>query len=377
MNIEQTKHTLLYFPPRKSIMLLGNHGLGKSSVVAQTAAQASILFNKPFAFIDFRLAQCEVGDLIGMMRHVDETEIVRSVFVNGVKTEEKVLTHNVTIHDVADWFPTDPNSCGFLFLDELFLAPRDLQNAIMELALDYRFHFQELPIGWRVISASNDDLDIYPGTLPSPAMMDRWFKIDFKPTIQEVLTHLEEKKVHPIVLSYMNKMPDSIMPKPMVDKVTPTPRSWESLSETIQYMISLDKDPLSNPEYMVFLAKGYIGDETAISFADYVKNHLKVYSAETILNKYSIEIETDIKAMEVPELGYYTNRLVAYAKSNKLSEKQKKNLFSYLKAIPKEVAIGFWTQFSKECRAQANDFYSNKEVETYIYGMLNKHIAVG
>lgn len=377
MNIEQTKQTLLYFPPRKSIMLLSNHGMGKSSVIAQTAAQASILFNKPFGFIDFRLAQCEVGDLIGMMRHVDEFEIIRSVFKNGIKTEEKTLAQNVTIHDVADWFPTDPQSCGFLFLDELFLAPRDLQNAIMELALDYRFHFQELPLGWRVVSASNDNLDIYPGTLPSPAMMDRWFKVHFKPTVQEVLSYFEKKEVLPIIISYLHKFTDTLMPNPIIDKVTPTPRSWESLSDVIKYMTSLDKDPLKDPEYTIFLAAGYLGDETAISFADYVKNNLKVYSADTILNKYSADIEADIKTMEVPELSYYTDRIVSFAKSNDLTKKQRDNLFKYLKTIPKEVAIGFWSQFSKECRTQAVKFYENKEVESYIHGMLNRNIAVG
>jgi 5-methylthioribose kinase len=81
--------------------------------------------------------------------------------------------------------------------------------------------------------------------------------------------------------------------------------------------------------------------------------------------------------MEVPELAYYTDRIVSFAKSNELTKKQRDNLFKYLKAIPKEVAIGFWNQFSKECRTQAVKFYENKEVESYIYGMLNRNLAVG
>jgi hypothetical protein len=64
MNVQQTIRTLLGLPPRISILLESNHGLGKSSVVAQAAAILSQRTGKPFGFIDFRLAQCEVGDLV-------------------------------------------------------------------------------------------------------------------------------------------------------------------------------------------------------------------------------------------------------------------------------------------------------------------------
>ena len=58
MNVEQTVHTLKYLPPRKSVLIESDHGLGKSQVVAQTAQEMSRLLQKPFGFIDFRLAQC-------------------------------------------------------------------------------------------------------------------------------------------------------------------------------------------------------------------------------------------------------------------------------------------------------------------------------
>lgn len=147
MDTVNTKRTLMSLPPRRSVLLESDHGLGKSSVVAQAAALKSKILKKPFHLIDFRLAQCEVADLIGMMYNVPKTTLKRVVFEDGKKTEVSETVENVTLHALAEWFPTDPDSCGFLFLDELFRAPRDLQNAVMELALDYRYHFKELPLG--------------------------------------------------------------------------------------------------------------------------------------------------------------------------------------------------------------------------------------
>lgn len=56
MNVEQTKHTLMWMPPRKSVLIESDHGIGKSEVVAQTAAEMSRILKKPFGYIDFRLS---------------------------------------------------------------------------------------------------------------------------------------------------------------------------------------------------------------------------------------------------------------------------------------------------------------------------------
>ena len=112
MNVQQTVRTLLGLPPKTSILLESNHGIGKSSVVAQAAAIMSQRLNKPFGFIDFRLAQCEIGDLIGMQRHAPQAEVTTSVFRNGVRTDEVRQAVNVTVHDLAEWFPTDPDKNG-------------------------------------------------------------------------------------------------------------------------------------------------------------------------------------------------------------------------------------------------------------------------
>lgn len=385
MNVKQTIRTLIGLPSRVSILLESNHGLGKSSVVAQAAAEMSKRLKKPFGFIDFRLAQCEVGDLIGMMRHVPQAEVSYSAFVDGHKEEIKRTVVNATVHDLAEWFPTEQDSCGFLFLDELARAPRDVQNAVLELALDYRFHFHELPVGWRVVSANNDDMDVYSGTQLDPALYDRFLKIKFKPTVPEWMEYAEKEGVHRAILAYISKFNADLGLdiKPEPGKITPTPRSWCKLSACIKYMAENGDDPFKDLDYLTLLAKGWVGDCCAVNFVDYIRKNYRVYNAEDILNKFTNEMEGEFKAMPVTEVAFYSKEITDFVKKSGklLTKKQCENLFRWCSAIPKESAAGFWSLFSSECRDAATAWYKfetvvdgkkSMPVQDYIFKLLSK-----
>ena len=379
MNVAYTLRTLMGLPPRKSILLESDHGLGKSSVVRQAAALLSKKLGKPFSLIDFRLAQCEVGDLIGMPKSLASTEVSRMMYVDGKLEIKQVIAENVTVHDLAEWFPTDPYSFGFLFLDELFRAPRDLQNAVLELALDYRYHFKELPLGWRVVSASNDNMDVYAGNAPDPALYDRFLKIKFKPTHPEWMTYAEELQVHKAILKYLSKFPRDLgldrEGKIEAGKIIQSPRSWIFLSDCIKYMVENGDDVIKDLDYLTYLSKGYIGDTTSLAFIDYVRTNYKVYNAEDILNKYTDAMDEDFSTMLVTEVAFYQTELVTYIKKSgkPLNKKQGENLFRWYKKIPKEGASGFWSTFSLECREAAAKWYKECDgVQDYTYGFLSK-----
>ena len=388
MNVKDTIRTLMGLPPRISVLLESDHGLGKSSVVAQVAAQLSKVTKKTFGFIDFRLAQCEVGDLIGMMRHVPAGEINVSVYKDGVRKEETRKIVNATIHDLAEWFPTDPDSCGILFLDELPRAPRDVQNAVLELALDYRFHFHELPVGWRVVSAANANMDVYSGTQLDPALYDRFLKVQFKPTFDEWFAYAEKEDVHRAILTYLTKFTADLGldSQPEAGKITPTPRSWCKLSTCIKYMVEKGDDVMRDHNYLTLLAKGYIGD-IAVNFVDYIKKNYKVYNAEDILNKFTKEIQDDFKSMLVTEIAFYTKEICDYVvKQDKvLTKKQGENLYKFITSIDKEAASGFWSSFSSQCSKAAPAWYKQDMeidgkkghlVQDYISGFLSKKEAL-
>jgi len=382
MNVLQTKRTLRNIPWKRAVLLLGGHGKGKSEVVFQVAAEKSRLLKKSFQVIDFRLAQCEVGDLIGMMKSAENGEVRRQVFNDGVLTEEKVLAHgNITIHDLAEWFPTEPDSCGFLFLDELFRAPRDLQNAVMELSLDYRYHFKSLPQGWRVISASNDDMDKYSGTFPDPALFDRFLKIKFDPSIPEWVEYAESVDVHKAILQYVSKFHTDLDTPEQIElgKIYPSRRAWVHFSEWIKEFANNGDDLLGDLDYLTKLAIGYVGESVAINFVEYVRKNYKVHSAEDILNKMTKEMEDEFKASLVTDVTFYSKEIVNYIKKEKvkLSKKQGDNLAKFFKAIPKEAAAGFWSLFTSECREEATRWYkADSTVQAHTMGLIFKAEAM-
>ena len=136
MDIKQVKRTLMGLPPRHSVLLEGRHGLGKSQVVAQTAAAMSAKLGIPFGFIDIRLGQYEVGDLIGIPRARDTFTVTNKVFKNGSLESQEVIAQHVTVHDLPLWFPRNPDSYGYMFFDELNRGSRDTQQWAMAL-LEY------------------------------------------------------------------------------------------------------------------------------------------------------------------------------------------------------------------------------------------------
>jgi MoxR-like ATPase len=380
MNVEMTLRTLLGLPPRKSVLLESDHGLGKSSVVRKAAALMSQKLNKPFGLIDFRLAQCEVGDLIGMPRSLEIADVTQMMYVDGIAGSRIVKAQNVTVHDMAEWFPTDPDSCGFLFLDELFRAPKDVQNCILELALDYRYHFKELPIGWRVVSASNDNMDVYSGNAPDPALYDRFLKIKFKPTHPEWMKFArEDAQCHPAILKYLGKFTKDLglarEGKIEAGKIVESPRAWIQLSDCIKYMTDNGDDILKDLDYLTYLSKGYIGDTISLNFVEWIKTNYKIYNAEDILNKYTEEMHKEFGEMVVTDLAFYQTELTQYIKKvNKpLTKKQCENLFKWYQTIPKESASGFWSIFSAECRDIAAKWYKETPgCQDYTYGFLSK-----
>lgn len=377
MDIKTTIRTLMHIPPRKSVMLLGNHGLGKSSMIYLVARLLSQLRNKPYWIIDFRLAQLEPGDLVGMMRHVAEGLVTRQMFVNGVLENREVRQFNYTQHDLADWFPTDPDSCGFLFLDELFKAPRDVQNAVLELSLDYKFHFKELPMGWNVVSANNDDMSVYSGAFAEPALFDRWLKIYFKPTPDEWLTYAKNEKAHKAVIEYIQGNPrDLMLDRYTVGEIGPSPRSWMHLSDWMLFLAEQGDDPLKDLGYLQNLAAGYLGTSLANSFTVWVQSKFTIFTAEDIIENFPDQFTVELAKMDTTEMDFYTVKLLDYFEDKKitsLNRKQIENLHKYMKALPREVQASFWSKFTSKNRKLAANWYKDPAVMETVMSMLEKN----
>lgn len=379
MNVKQTIDALMNFPIEIAILLSGNHGIGKSQVVAQAAGNLGI------PCIDFRLSQNEVGDLKGMPFNING----RTVFAppeffplreaDAVQLKDMLgLAEDISLGRYGDR--------GILFLDEINRANREVQQAAFELVLDRRLNLRSLPDGWRVVAAINGDDDIYTVNAMEPAFLSRFFLIDFSPTVDEWLNWSGKAGVHDSIRQFIRKFPEFLDPKPELIKEAMEQgvkkvhdrRAWEKLSRTILKFEedhkngNRDHAPLekvgSNLDYLILLASGFVGHIASLKFKSFVETDYQSLNADTILNKWDDEVQKRIEGIvrigRIPELAAYNDLLIAYVdeklKTN-LNDKQSTNLRKYLEIIPKESRANFWQRFSRDQKTIAETWYRSND----------------
>jgi len=382
MNVLLTKRTIKCLPPKHSVLLRGRHGIGKSEVIRQCCIELSELTGKPYQFIDIRLSQREVGDIIGMPKSVAQFPFRRTLYKGGKAVQDEVILNNVMVHDLPVWFPRDPNSCGFLFLDEIDRANREVSQSGFELVLDYRLNLNPLPPGWIVIAAANADMDVYSVLEMDPALLDRFCVIDFKPTAPEWFEHARKIGVHDAVVKYLSKFESDLFTP---EKIEPgvkyqSPRAWVLLSNVIKHKVANGDNVLQDLDYLQLLAKGYIGSTTSVSFTEFVRKDYRVLSAKDILNKWTAEMALSLKNAEPTEYTFYSKELVRYISENnvKLSKKEQDNLFHFMTTVPPEAAGGLWTDLLKKCEKEATLWYKvSKEHRDYLMKILGKDSSLG
>ena len=118
------------FRIKRSIMIMGQPGVGKSQIIAQIANRS----NRPV--IDMRLAQFDSTDIRGVPYFDPETKKMEWAEPSTLPTNEKLAN-------------------AIIFLDELNTAPPLVQSAAYQLVLDRKLGDYELPPGVDIVAAGN------------------------------------------------------------------------------------------------------------------------------------------------------------------------------------------------------------------------------
>ena len=378
MNIIQTKDALLNFPLEISILISGNHGIGKSAIVQQVATQLDI------PCVDFRLSQNDTGDLKGMPFHIKG----RTVFAppeffplreaDAVELKELLsLADDISLGRYGDR--------GILFLDEINRANREVQQAAFELVLDRRLNFRSLPDGWRVVAAINGDDSIYTVNEMEPAFLSRFALINLRPTLQEWLSWAEgEGGIHEAIIQFIRKQNNFLDPTPEAIKEAAKQgvvkvhdrRAWEMLSKTIK-KFEADFDAHNRPFHplaknedaysqLILVTGAFVGTMASVAFKSFIEMDYDALDANVILNNWTKEIEKKLRGVvkigRIPELAAYNDLIIAYIKNKiktKLSKKQKNNLTAYVSILPSELLGDFWQHFNEELKDISEDWYNH------------------
>lgn len=280
------------------VFIHGSPGIGKSYIVNDIAQKNNL------EIIDVRLSQLDAVDL------------------RGIPT----ISNNQTVWMPPVFLPTDENSSGILFLDELNSAPLSVQAAIYQLVLDRKIGEYTMPKNWRIVCAGNkiDDKGIV-FKLPSP-LINRMVHIVLEAKFDDFKVWAIKNEIHPLIIGFLGFRPDLLSSEvPSASETNPafcTPRAWDMLSNILKNSNEINK--ISPIIY------GTVGYGAGIEFTSFVKVYKTLPDIDAILDGNSTDVPKEPSSL-------YALTAALIEKYNNTN--QAKNLFAYSKELPVEFSV--------------------------------------
>lgn len=271
------------YETKTPLFLWGGTGIGKSDTIKQTAQEIAkseklefsedIKNTKAFGFLDIRISQLEPSDLRGLP-------------VQNTTTQK-------TDWLIPSWLPSNKESKGLIFFDELNLSPPSIQAVAYQLILDRRIGDYVLPEGWVIISAGNRVEDKCSVFEMSSALCNRFLHATLSsPSVESWTEWAVKNNIDGRIISFLNWKPSSFnrATERNKDKAFPTPRSWAFCSRLINK--KTDNALVSR------LCSSAVGEGTALEFIAFLKLQTKI-DFESILKN-----PKQIKKIEEIDLKY-------------------------------------------------------------------------
>lgn len=276
MNIAQLTKAIKLLPSRKSIMLKGTHGIGKTEWVSSIAKDMGLKL-----VIWHASHAADAGDITGLPFKVTETD---------VETGE---SYEVTRFAKPQWM--HQNKPVLLLLDEINRGLSIALNAIMQLTNNGTYDDITLPEGSRIFACINPEEDgkYDVGTMDA-AQLDRFAIYDFKPTVQEWIDWALKKGLDSRVIGYIDAHPTNLDPytnnelvKSVQGKdcgVLPSRRAWECVSDTVKN--GEEDHSWEGTEGLGLLTEivsGLVGTGAALDFVSFFKAQGNQLSPKTLM----------------------------------------------------------------------------------------------
>ena len=314
---------------RYPVLIRGRHGIGKSTVVYQYAKQNGL------PVVERRASQMTEGDLLGLP-DLDDTTIA------GQK---------ITKFCAPDWLAQACNEPVVLFLDEVDRATVEVRQGIFELCDSRKIAGHTLHPDTLIFAAVNGGQHgaQYQVGEMDPAELDRYTVFDVEPTVEDWLSWAGDnvaKAIWDFINNNHQHLEHSDDYEP--NKVYPSRRSWERLSQTlVKANVKWEQSPV-----IYHLSAGFVGMEAAIAFNDYLREYKNELTVEQLIDEGMIDTTNDWVINEHTAMVEKIKQSKVF--NDELDSKQLENLASYFVRIPSEVGMLLWTAMGEGDASQAN-----------------------
>jgi len=301
---------------KKPILLRGRHGVGKSCVVYQTAAELGL------PVVERRASQMTEGDLVGLPS------------TDG----------NITSFNPPDWYSEACNKAVVLFLDEVDRATMEVRQGIFELTDSRKLNGHVLHPETLVFAAVNggEHGAQYQVGEMDPAELDRWTVFDVEPTVEDWLGWANGN-VDGVVWDFINQNRGHLehVGEFEPNKVYPSRRSWDRLSECLVAAELLGEDAKEKTDTTFHLATAFVGFEAAVALTDFVKTYERQVTVADILDNGNVEKTSNFGINDHAALVEKMEAEKVFV--DPLTETQVTNLAAYFVTVPSEIAMKLWT----------------------------------
>ena len=287
--IAQLYELIDLIPPSKPILIVGDTGIGKTTIIRKWSSQR----NRYFAYCPC-MSTAETVNLTGIPD------------VSG----------DHTVYKSMEWFK--PGVVTDLLLDEIN-RNEYIINALMELAVDQHIGSAQLAPGSRVFAAMNpSSANQFMVKELELSHVRRFFMVELAPTVEEWLIFGEDEGCHPAILKFIRDHHEALDPDPdpavrrerrYYTNMDATRSGWSTLSEALYNGEKAGSfEPFKKKggkELLELLVTGYVGPTYAESFcADYYSmmyNATSTMMEDTITASDIMEGNTERWRSELPE----------------------------------------------------------------------------
>ncbi len=302
MNPQSAKRSLAHLCKKKvPVFLWGPPGIGKSSIVAQIAAEQGI------ACIDLRLSLLDPTDLRGIP------------FFNP--------TENTALWAPASFLPDGSQENGILFLDELNTAAPMVQASAYQLILDRKIGEYTLPDGWSIVAAGNRESDRGVVFRMAAPLANRFVHLEMEANVEDWRNWAISAEIDPSIVAFISHRPDALFAFDTKNdnRSFATPRTWSYVNEIIS---SSPEEDLIMP-----MVSGAIGEELAASYLGFRSVAGDIPNIDSILDGSCVDVPEDASALHILCAS------LAMRITNSTGSKKLNNLVKYTLNLPGEFAV--------------------------------------